>query len=162
MKTRIIITVFFIINLIPAVVWGQYYFGQNKVQYTDFDWQVLTTDHFNVYFYPEEEEIAKIGAKLAEDSYEYLVEKFNHIIDKKIPLIIYSSPTYFYQTNVTSMMLPEGVAGFTEYFKERVVVHYHGSHEDNPITKEIRLNRRYGLPRVLPNSGRRDGVLKQI
>jgi len=130
MKTRIIITVFFIINLIPAVVWGQYYFGQNKVQYTDFDWQVLTTDHFNVYFYPEEEEIAKIGAKLAEDSYEYLVEKFNHIIDKKIPLIIYSSPTYFYQTNVTSMMLPEGVAGFTEYFKERVVVHYHGSHED--------------------------------
>ena len=96
--------------LLPAICWGQYYFGQNKVQYTDFDWQVLATEHFNIYFYPEEEVIAKIGAKLAEDSYDYLVEKFNHVINKKIPLIIDSSPTFFYQTNVISMILPEGVA----------------------------------------------------
>ena len=64
MKIRIVIAVFFIITLIPTVIFGQYYFGQNKVQYTDFDWKVLTSDHFNVYFYPEEEEIAKIGANI--------------------------------------------------------------------------------------------------
>jgi len=120
----------FIVILMPAVCWGQYYFGQNKVQYTNFNWQVLTTEHFNIYFYPEEEHLAKIAAKLAEDSYTHHVEKFNHIIDKKIPLIIYSSPSYFLQTNVIPSLLPEGVAGFTEYFKERVVVHFHGSYAD--------------------------------
>lgn len=128
MKKTIIIA--FVFALMPSLVFCQYYFGQNKVQYTDFDWQVLKTDNFDVYFYPEEEEIAQVAAKMAEDSYRHHVEKFNHVIDKKIPLIIYSSPTFFYQTNVTPFLLPEGVAGFTEYFKERVVVHYHGSHQD--------------------------------
>lgn len=120
----------FIFALAPSLVFGQYYFGQNKVQYTNFDWQVLKTEHFNVYFYTEEAEIAQVAAKMAEDSYAYHVEKFSFIVDKKIPLIVYSSPTYFSETNVTPYLLPEGVAGFTEYFKERVVVHYHGSYED--------------------------------
>ena len=119
-----------VIAIIPTLCFGQYYFGQNKVQYTDFDWHVLTTEHFNVYFYPEEEYIAQIGAKLAEESYDYLVEKFNHVIDKKIPLILYSSPVYFTQTNVIPGILPESVAGFTEFFKERVVVPYNGSYSD--------------------------------
>jgi len=116
--------------MVPALAWGQYYFGQNKVQYTDFDWKVLTTEHFNIYFYPEEEHLARVGANIAEESYTYLVEKFNHVIDKKIPLIVYSSPTFFQETNVIPQLLPEGVAGFTEYMKERVVVQYHGSYKD--------------------------------
>ncbi len=152
----------FIFALLPSLAIGQYYFGQNKVQYTDFDWQVLKTDNFDVYFYPEEEQIAQVAAKMAEDSYVHHVEKFNHVIDKKIPLIIYSSPTFFYQTNVTPYLLPEGVAGFTEYFKERVVVHYHGSHEDlqkliqhelthvfqmNKVTYVCRAHRKRNPPR---------------
>ena len=32
------------------------YFGRNKVQYKDFDFQVLGTRHFDVYFYEEERE----------------------------------------------------------------------------------------------------------
>jgi len=27
------------------------YFGKNKVQYNDFEWRVLETDHFEVYYY---------------------------------------------------------------------------------------------------------------
>ena len=48
--------------------WAQFYFGKNKVQYTKFDWQVMETEHFRIYFYLEEEEIAQIAAKIAEDS----------------------------------------------------------------------------------------------
>ncbi|MBI5464523.1 MAG: hypothetical protein HY966_06185, partial [Ignavibacteriales bacterium] len=29
-----------------------YYFGRNKVQYTDFEWHVLKTLHFDIYYYP--------------------------------------------------------------------------------------------------------------
>ena len=29
------------------------YFGRNKVQYKKFDFQVLKTEHFDIYFYPE-------------------------------------------------------------------------------------------------------------
>ncbi len=109
---------------------AQYYFGQNKIQYTRFDWQVLTTEHFNIYFYPEEKEIADAAAQLAEESYDFLQEKFNHTIEKKVPFIVYSSPVFFEQTNIIPGLLPENVAGFTEFFKQRVVIPFNGSFAD--------------------------------
>ncbi len=117
-----------IITAVPAS--AQYYFGKNKVQYTTFDWQVMTTDHFKIYFYSREGDLAEIAAKSAEDSYRLLAAKFNLEIYSKIPLIIYSNPNYFVQTNVTWSLLPENVAGFTEFIKGRVVVPYNGSFYD--------------------------------
>ena len=115
---------------LPLEAYSQYYFGKNKVQYTQFDWQVLATEHFNVYFYTEEKELAEIAARIAEDSYTYLQDKFNFHIAQKMPLIIYSSPNYFEQTNVISILIPENVAGFTEFFKGRMVVPFNGSYSD--------------------------------
>jgi len=111
-----------------ATAEAQYYFGQNKVQYTSFDWQVMETEHFRIYFYSEEEELASIAARIAEDGYRDLASKFKHEIYKKTPLIIYSSPNYFVQTNVIPSLLPESVGGFTEFLKGRVVVPFNGSY----------------------------------
>jgi len=30
------------------------YFGKNNIHYDSFDWQIYPTDHFDLYFYPEE------------------------------------------------------------------------------------------------------------
>ncbi|MFH1372660.1 MAG: hypothetical protein ABII79_02545 [bacterium] len=114
----------------PDTAGAQFYFGKNKVQYTKFDWQVMTTDHFHIYFYTSEYDITGIAAGLAEDSYRELSARFNHEVIDKIPLIIYSSPGYFSQTNVIPGLLPESVAGFTEFMKGRVVVPFHGSYHD--------------------------------
>ncbi len=106
---------------------AQFYFGKNKIQYSAFDWKVLSTKHFRVYFYDQEKQIAEIAAAAAEDSYDFLADKFNHDVPRKIPLIIYSAPTFFAQTNVTPSLLPENVAGFTEFYKGRMVVPFNGS-----------------------------------
>lgn len=115
---------------LPDTAQGQYYFGKNKVQYEKFDWQLMETDHFRIYFYTDEQKIASIAARLAEDSYEVLATKFNHEVERKIPFIVYSSPSYFSQTNVIPGLLPESVGGFTEFMKGRVVVPFNGSHFD--------------------------------
>jgi hypothetical protein len=115
---------------IAAPVSAQFYFGKNKVQYTRFDWQVMTTDHFRIYFYQEEKEVARIAADIAEKSYHELAARFNHEVRRKVPLIIYSSPSYFSQTNVIPGILPESVGGFTEFMKGRVVLPFHGSYHD--------------------------------
>jgi hypothetical protein len=84
--------------IVFAVNIGQaqfYYFGRNKVQYTDFSWHVLTTPHFNIYYYPEMEELAHRGAAVAEDAYAHLQQKFNHNVSGTIPLIFYSSHLHF-------------------------------------------------------------------
>lgn len=109
---------------------AQYYFGKNKVQYSSFDWKVMTTEHFRLYFYEEESELAEIAGRSAEESYRMLAARFNHEIYSKIPLIIYSNPNFFVQTNITSTLLPENVAGFTEFIKGRVVVPFNGSFRD--------------------------------
>jgi Tol biopolymer transport system component len=103
------------------------YFGRNKVKYTDFDWRVLRTDHFDIYYDSAMADLAGRGAAFAEESYAVLATKFNHTVAGRIPLIFYSSHLHFQQTNVTPGFIPEGVGGFFEFLKRRVVIPYTGS-----------------------------------
>ena len=107
----------------PQLLPAQFlYFGRNKVQYTNFQWKVLRTTHFDIYYYPEMEKLAEIGASFAEQSFAYLENKFNFTINRRIPLIFYSSHLHFQQTNITPGLIPEGVGGFFEFLKGRVVI----------------------------------------
>ena len=51
------------------------YFGRNKVQYKDFKFEVLKTDHFDVYFYEEERESAARVGRMAERWYARLSQR---------------------------------------------------------------------------------------
>ncbi|MBI3578513.1 MAG: hypothetical protein HY089_03775, partial [Ignavibacteriales bacterium] len=106
-----------------------YYFGRNKVQYTEFEWKVLRTEHFDIYYYTEMKELAERGAFLAEESYKVLEQKFNHNVGNRVPLIFYSSHLHFEQTNTTPGFIPEGVGGFFEFLKGRVVIPFDGTME---------------------------------
>ncbi len=104
-----------------------FYFGRNKVQYTKFDWHVLKTEHFDIYYYPEMKELAEHGAFFAEEAFDDLEVKFNHSLNNRVPLIFYSSHLHFQQTNTTGGFIPEGVGGFFEFLKGRVVIPSDGS-----------------------------------
>lgn len=104
-----------------------FYFGRNKVQYTDFKWQILKTEHFDIYYYPEMEALAERGAFFAEESFSHLQNKFNFTINRRIPLIFYSTHLHFQQTNITPGHIPEGVGGFFEFLKGRVVIPSNGN-----------------------------------
>ena len=106
---------------------AQYYFGRNKVHYDTFRWKILKTRHFEIYYYPEMRELAEVGAALAERAYSRLENRFNHSIDRPIPLIFYSNPFHFQQTNTVPYLIPEGVGGFFEFLKGRVVIPSNGS-----------------------------------
>ncbi len=116
--------------LTAASLHAQYYdnyFGANKVNYTIFDWKILETEHFEIYYYPEMRELAERAAGMAEEQYVELQNLFNYSVKRKIPMIIYSSHLHFQQTNVSPFEIPEGVGGFFEFFKGRVVLPSDGS-----------------------------------
>jgi Tol biopolymer transport system component len=104
-----------------------YRFGKNKVQFDRFEWQKMETEHFDLYFYPEESELASFAAPMAEAGFRHAESKFGYTVQRRIPLIIYSSHVYFEQTNIIPGYLPEGVAGFTEFLKGRVALPMSGS-----------------------------------
>ncbi len=104
-------------------------FGQNKVQYKDFEWFYIQTKHFDIYFTSDGKKIAEFTAKAAEDAIESIQKSFDYLVNNRITLIIYNSHNDFQETNTTGSYLGQGVGGFTEPFKNRVVFPFEGSYK---------------------------------
>lgn len=105
-------------------------FGKNKVQYRSFEWSYIQTSNFDIYYYPGGYESAKFAAQTLEEAYKTIAEQLRYQLKKRVPIILYQSPNEFQQTNVISELIEENVGGFTEAFKNRVVVPFNGSYED--------------------------------
>jgi len=105
-------------------------FGENKVQYKNFKWYFIKTDHFDIYFSTHGAHLAEYTAKEAERDLKLLEKSFNYKINKRIKIIIYNSTDDFQETNVINQYLGEGIEGVTEMFKNRVVIQFTGSYKD--------------------------------
>ena len=114
---------------LPSAATAQY-FGRNKVQYRTFDFQVLATEHFDIYYYPEEAEAARIVARMAERWYARLSRFFTHELRGRQPLVLYAAPAHFRQTNAVEEAIGEGTGGLTEALKRRIVLPMAGSLAD--------------------------------
>ena len=106
------------------------YFGRNKVQYKSFDFEVLRTEHFDIYYYPAEKAAITLAAQMAERWYARLSDLFGHELRGRQPLIMYASHTDFRQTNAIEGEIGEGTGGVTEGFKRRIVLPFGGSLAD--------------------------------
>src|SRR2546426_140629 len=73
-------------------------FGRNKVEYLNFDFKVLDTEHFAVYYYSSEETSARLAARLAERWYARFSRVLGHPLKGRQPLILYGSQPEFAQT----------------------------------------------------------------
>ncbi len=118
---RIIFLSFFLISVSSAQ-----YFGQNKVKYEDFKFKIFKTDHFDIYFYPEEEQLIPDAARMAERWYARHARMLDHRLSGRQALIIYSCPPQFEQTNVIEGQIGEGTGGVTEALKRRIVLPFAG------------------------------------
>lgn len=98
------------------------YFGRNQVQYDRFDFKVLRTERFDIYYYEEAEEAVQLAARLAERWYARLSQVLGHQLSSRQPLILYASHPHFRQTNAIGSEPGEGTGGVTESFKRRVVM----------------------------------------
>ncbi|MDE3171811.1 MAG: PD40 domain-containing protein [Gemmatimonadota bacterium] len=104
---------------------AQDYFGQNQVQYARFDWHVLETEHFLIYYYPAERAATMQAARMAERDYARLSRILDHKFIEKKPIILYASRTDFAQNNVTGD-LGEATSGVTEAVRQRMLLNFTG------------------------------------
>jgi len=103
------------------------YYGRNKVQYQKFDFKIMKTRHFDIYFYLEDEQTVKLAGLMAERWYSRYSRMFNYELRTRQPLILYGSSPQFQQTTVISEVMGEGTGGVTESFKRRIVLPYGAS-----------------------------------
>ncbi len=118
-----------VFSTVCSIASAQYsYFGKNKVQTRDYEFRSFQTEHFNILFYPGGEVLAEFAARVAEEYYRQFEQDLGFGLEYKIPLILYLSPAQFSETNVITDIIEEGVGGFSELFKNRVVVPFDGSY----------------------------------
>jgi Tol biopolymer transport system component len=98
------------------------YFGRNKVQYATFSFKILKTEHFDLYYYPEERQLAEQVARMAERWHARLTRILDHRLSSRQPLILYASHPHFEQTNAISGFIGEGTGGVTEALRRRIVL----------------------------------------
>ncbi|MBI4544252.1 MAG: TolB family protein, partial [Gemmatimonadetes bacterium] len=117
---------------------GQH-FGRNKVQYRSFDFKVIKTEHFDVYFYEQEREAALDAARMVERAYARLSRLLQHEFRERKPIILYASHSEFQQTNAIPGAIEEGTGGVTEPLKNRVILPFTGSYAEfeHVLTHEL-------------------------
>jgi len=98
------------------------YFGRNKVHYDRLDFRVIQTEHFDIYYYAEEETATRHAARMAERWYARFSEVLAHGFARRQPLVLYASHPHFTQTNVTPAAPGEGTGGLTERAKARIAM----------------------------------------
>jgi Tol biopolymer transport system component len=110
---------FILVLTLPA---SAQYFGRNKVQYKKFDFQVLKTENFDIYYYPEERDGIEFAARMAERWRVRLGRVLGHELSGRQPLVLYASHPDFEQTNTIQGELGEGTGGVTEPLRRRIVL----------------------------------------
>ena len=98
------------------------YFGKNQIRYDNFDWRIYTTDHFDIYYYPEIEPHLEQIAGYAESAYQHVSSELKHDLAMKVPLILFSTASEFWQQNVVPGAAQEGVGAFAEPSRYRIVM----------------------------------------
>src|SRR5690554_880809 len=132
MKLRLILA--FVIGLmLTNITNAQYFpFGKNRVQYDEFEWRVIKSKHFDIYYYSEQNyKLAEFATMSIESAYKQISEDFDHEISDRISLIVYDSHNDFSQTNVVALPTSaEGIGEVTDKLKNRMTVPFLGDYND--------------------------------
>jgi Tol biopolymer transport system component len=105
-------------------------FGRNKVKYDNYEWYQIKTTNFQIYYPKGYEHLMEFAVVELERGLDQLENDFSYIAQKRFTIVIYPSRFDFIETNIIPYILTESVGGFTEYFKNRVVVPFNGNWED--------------------------------
>ena len=124
MRKTIITILFCVFSLLNAQS-----FGQNKVQYRDFDWKFISSPNFDVYYYGDEIDLANFTMAASIEAYEQIAKHLRWNLKKRVSIMVYHSHNEFQQTNVVGVYMQEGIGGVTELFKNRVVIPFEGDYK---------------------------------
>ncbi len=127
-------------------------FGKSLVRNEKFSWRIVATDHFDVYYYEEEAFLVAWAADVAERAYDQLADDLGFDLERRIPIILYMSARHFEQNNI-SPISGEGVGGFSEPLKRRLVIPYNGSQRQFEETMVHEMTHIFQFELLFPTFG---------
>ena len=127
-------------------------FGKNVVRNEKMSWRVLPTDHFDIYYYEEEEFLLDMAVETSEAAYDRVSDELGFDLKKRVPILVFKSARDFEQNNI-SPVSGEGIGGFTEPLKGRIVMPYNGSQRDFEVTMTHEMVHAFQFDALFPTFG---------
>jgi len=122
-------------------------FGQNRIQYRNFDWKYFETKHFRIYHYDAAgRQLARYVAEQVENDISVVQKKLGGEFPRKFNIILYNNYDEYRQTNIGKRyesQLTQIPAGTVDLVGDKLVVYFNGEHSD------LRRQTREGMARVI-------------
>ncbi|NND06973.1 MAG: hypothetical protein HKN87_11385 [Saprospiraceae bacterium] len=117
-----LISVSILVSILSLTHLSAQYFGKNKPRYTNFDFKVAESPHFQVYHYlKNKDELTKL-MQWSELWYDLHSDLLRDTFHRKNPLVFYNNHADFQQTSTISGQIGVSTGGVTEGLKNRVVM----------------------------------------
>lgn len=97
-------------------------FGRNRVQYRQFNWQYISTDNFDVYYYDDRRRVATEASQFLESEFDRITDLIGYPPYLKTKVFLYNSVTDLQQSNMGILGKQFRVGGETEFIKPYVEI----------------------------------------
>lgn len=75
-------------------------FGKNRIQYRDFEWKIIRTSNFEIYYYQDGTQIANLTAQYAESEFDRITEFLGYTPYNRVKIFLFNSPSELAQSNI--------------------------------------------------------------
>lgn len=105
-------------------------FGNNRVQYDNFEWQFYRFKSFEVYFYTGGQELAVHTSKFAHQKIPRIEKFLDSYNQERLQFIIYNKQSHFRQSNIgLSTSNNYNIGGVTNIVGNKIFVYFEGDYE---------------------------------
>ncbi len=102
-------------------------FGKNRIQYKQFDWQYLSSENFDVYYYDNRRRVATEAIQYLEGEFDRITDLIGYPPYLKTKVFLYNSVTDLQQSNIGLNHTAFNVGGETEFIKPYVEIAHPGT-----------------------------------
>ncbi|HEX5170707.1 MAG TPA: translocation protein TolB [Cyclobacteriaceae bacterium] len=131
-------------------------FGKNRIQYRTFDWQYLSGENFDIYYYDSRKEIAREALEFLESEFDRITDIIGYPPYFKTKVFLYNSLADLRQSNVGLNRNIFTVGGETEFVKPYVEIAHLGN------MQEFKEELLYKISDLMVNEMMFGGNLKDI
>jgi len=104
-------------------------FGRNRVQYRQFNWQYISSDNFDVYYYDDRRRVATEAAQYLETEFDRITDLIGYPPYLKTKVFLYNSVIDMQQSNMGMLGKQFHVGGETDFIKPYVEIAHPGGLE---------------------------------
>src|SRR6187402_3846066 len=105
-------------------------FGKNRIQYRSFNWQYLSGENFDVYYYDTRKAVAQEALNYLEGEFDRITDMIDYPPYFKTKVFVYNSLTDLRQSNMGLNKNVHKVGGETDFIKPYIEAAHMGTTQE--------------------------------